>query len=135
MDEIKKYLNELKEQKYSGCGKIFKTTYFLLRLIVLKLESMEPKPITKYITKPKMIRIPTWDMLGNCDIERLKWVKHIVEQGYSKECPHWTCDNCKLIFPRVVVNIENKCPCDVYEPDYLIARLNEIIRNFPTKPE
>jgi hypothetical protein len=91
-------------------------------------------------TKPPIVRYVTLKTKGACTIDKLEVIKKEVDYGgATNTCPGWTCQQCKLMFPRVRMLLGSNpetadcqsCPCHKYEPEYLLDRLKEIIDNFP----
>ena len=85
------------------------------------------------VTKPSIVRSLTNATKGNCTFDNLRIVLKNVRLGDTDEvCPKWSCEQCKLMFPRVEhIGFPKACPCDKYDSDYLIKRLQELIRTFP----
>ena len=85
------------------------------------------------VTKPSIVRSLTNLTKGTCTFDHLRSVLKDVRNGSADECcPKWSCEQCKAMFPRVVhIGITKRCPCDKYDSDYLIKRLQEILRTFP----
>jgi len=59
-------------------------------------------------------------------IERVKEMILEIKENEHTGCPPWDCDQCYSLFPKTFDDMD--CPCEKYEPEYLIKRLEEIIK-------
>ena len=96
------------------------------RLVRLKVSGIKRlKFIRNEIQKFKRTcECPYWDEHVKHYYETIKddvitFEKILMKRNYEKDC-----SICRALFPLCSLN---DCPCNIYTPEYLIKRLNEII--------